>query len=295
MDNTSEVSQILRVTRIGLWSNLSLFVLKLIFGVLVASAALIADAVHTISDLVTDCVVLAGVKLSSRPVDDSHDYGHGKYETVAASIVALLLIMAGCAIAITAGLDIYHDRTSMPGYPVLAVAAVSIAIKEWLFRFTRQVGRRVNSTALHVNAWHHRSDALSSIAVLFGAIAGLAGWGHGDHAAAVAVGVMIVVVGLRAIRECFIELSEGTIASEERQSIINAIGEVSGVRSWHKLRTRLVGREVFMDIHVRVDARLSVDEGHQICCDVEQAIARTVKRPINIVVHCEPDRRLQNS
>jgi len=281
-------NQPIRVTLVGLCTNLVLLGLKLVVGILVGSAALVADAVHSFSDLVTDVVAIVGIRLSARPADESHAYGHGRYETIAASLIGVALVGAGIAITWHAGLSLYRQEHNIPGYPVLVVAAVSIVSKEWLYQITRRVARRVRSAALHANAWHHRSDALSSVAVLIGAVAGLLGWGHGDQIAAVAVGVMVGIVGLNSIWKVFLELTEGSISAEERQSIAKAIESVPGVSGWHRLRTRLVGREVCMDVHVLVDKNLSVGEGHAVCTAVEEAIDLSLGRPVSVVVHCEP-------
>lgn len=284
--------QPIRVTLIGLCTNLVLLGLKLVVGLFVGSAALVADAVHSLSDLLTDLVAILGIRLSGRPADESHPYGHGRYETIAASLIGVALVGAGVAIAWDAGLSLYRQEYNIPGYPVLIVAAVSIVSKEWLYQITRRVARRVMSAALSANAWHHRSDALSSVAVLIGGAAGLLGWGHGDQVAAIAVGVMVAIVGLNSIWKVFMELTEGSISAAERSSIVRAIESVSGVRGWHRLRTRLVGREVFMDVHLLVDAGLSVGEGHAICTAVEKAIDLSLDRPVSVVVHCEPEGEL---
>ena len=286
----NQVSQIIRVTIWGLCLNLFLVGLKLAVGIVVGSAALVADAVHSISDLFTDIVVILGIRLSSRPADEDHAYGHGRFETIATSLIGAMLVGAGIFIAWKSGLSLYRGEINIPGYAVVVVAAVSILSKEWIYRVTQRVARQVGSSALRVNAWHHRSDALSSVAVLFGAVAGLVGWGYGDQSAAIVVGVMVSIVGLNALWKVFVELTEGSISGEEQKSIVEAIQSVPGVKGWHRLRTRLVGREVFMDIHLLVDSGLSVAEGHRICSTVESTIMQTVQRPINIVVHCEPER-----
>jgi len=286
----NQVSQIIRVTIWGLCLNLFLVGLKLAVGIVVGSAALVADAVHSISDLSTDIVVILGIRLSSRPADEGHAYGHGRFETIATSLIGAMLVGAGIFIAWKSGLSLYRGEINIPGYAVVVVAAVSILSKEWIYQVTQRVARRVGSSALHVNAWHHRTDALSSVAVLFGAAAGLLGWGHGDQSAAIVVGVMISIVGLIALWKVFVEVTEGSISAEEQRSIVEAIQSVPGVKGWHRLRTRLVGREVFMDVHVLVDEGLSVADGHRICSTVESAIAQSMERPINIVVHCEPDK-----
>ena len=286
----SQVGAITRVTILSSCINLLLAGLKLAVGIVAGSVALVADAAHSISDLSTDAVVVLGVRLSSRPADESHAYGHGKYETCAAFLVGAVLVAVGVLIARDAGLSLYRHEHNFPGYAVLIVAAVSIASKEGLYQITQRVARRVRSPALRANAWHQRSDALSSVAVLFGAIAGQIGWGHGDQLAAVAVGVMISVVGLNVIWRAFVDFTESSIPVEEQKSIAEVIQGVPGVRGWHRLRTRLVGREVFMDLHLLVDAQLSVAEGHEICNAVESAVEQAMERPINILVHLEPAR-----
>jgi len=278
----------MRVTVVGLCVNVFLLVLKLVVGILVGSAALIADAAHSFSDLLTDFVAMLGIRLSVRPADESHQYGHGRFETIAASVIGMALVAAGVLIAWDAGLSLYRQEHVVPGYPVVVVAAVSIGLKEWLYQATRRVARRVKSPALSANAWHHRSDALSSVAVLIGGIAGLFGWGHGDQVAAIAVGAMVGVVGLSSLWKVFLELTEGSISAEERGTIAKAIESVPGVRGWYRLRTRLVGREVFMDVSVVVDDRLLVGESHAICTAVEEAIDGALDRPVSVVVHCEP-------
>ena len=288
MREASRTSRIVQVTLWALCLNVLLTGLKLAVGIVVGSSALVADAIHSMSDMSTDVIVLIGVRISSRPADESHAYGHGRFETMAASLVGVVLIGAAVFVVWEGGLSLYHHKHSFPGVAVLVVASVSILSKESIYHVTRRVARRTGSAALYVNAWHQRSDALSSVAVLVGAIAGLLGWGHADQLAAVAVGVMIGMIGLGALWRLFLELTEGSISSEERESISRAIQGVGGVMDWHRLRTRLVGRQVFMDVHVLVDERLSVAEGHAIASAVEGAIARSMERPIDIVVHFEP-------
>ena len=285
----TESGQIIRVTLWGMVVNLFLVGLKMAVGLVVNSAALIADAIHSVSDLSTDLAVILGIRLSSRPADEGHAYGHGKFETFTTSFIGIVLVAAGFYLAGKAGLSLYRQEESFPGYAVIVVAVVSIVLKEAIYKVTQRVAHRVKSSSLHANAWHHRSDALSSVAVLIGGIAGLSGWGYGDSLAAVVVGVMVAIVGFNALWKMFLELCEGSVSTKERELIISAIKNVPGVESWHRLRTRLVGRQAFMDVHVQVDAKLSVAEGHRICGKVECAIADSMDRPINIVVHCEPD------
>lgn len=274
---------------------MGLAALKLIAGIVIGSASLVADAIHSLSDLFTDAIVLIGSRLSLRPADESHPYGHGRYDTLSSTIVGVALVVAGVYIVWDAGQSLYRQEHSNPGAIVLIVALVAIASKEWLYRVTRRISVQVNSAALRANAWHHRSDALSSVAVLLGAFAGLLGWGHGDQVAAIAVGFMVGAVGLGAMWSSFVEFTEGAISPSERSLIEEAIRQVPGIKGWHRMRTRIVGREAFMDIHVLVDPALSVVEGHKVCTAVEEAIEGAVHRPINVTVHCEPEDGIEST
>ncbi len=252
------------------------------------SAALIADAVHSLSDVATDLIALFGIRLSSRPADESHPYGHGRLDSIAASLVGTALIIGGGIIAWRAVESIIDFEERFPGYPMLLVAAISIVSKEWMYRATRRVARRTSSPALSANAWHHRSDALSSVAVFIGGAAILVGWGYGDQAAALVIGLMVAGIGANNIWKLFQEFSEGSISREERRRIENVVGQVPGILGWHQLRTRMVGREIFMDIHVLVDPDISLSEAHDICSAVEQRVSQAMDRPTNVIVHCEP-------
>jgi len=282
------LDQMMQITVIGLGLNAFLMVLKLGVGITVGSTALIADAVHSLSDLATDIIVLLGIRFASRPADKGHAYGYGRFESISAAVIGGTLIIGGIIIAWRAGLDLYRGEEHIPGYPMLVVAIVSIVSKEWLYRATQKVARTWSSPALRANAWHHRSDALSSVAVLLGAIAGSAGWGHGDQVAAIGVGMIIILVGIGVVWGVLTELTESSVSPEESRLITETIGHVTGVRGWHRLRTRMVGREVFMDVHVLVDPWLSVDESHKICSAVEGNVGQCLDRPVNIIVRCEP-------
>ncbi len=288
MRTGDEAGQATRVTVVGAVLNVLLAAVKLSVGFLGGSAALVADGVHSLSDLTTDAFVIVGMRFSSRPPDESHTFGHGKYETLAAFLVGGALIAVGLLIAWEAGLSFYRQEHHIAGYPALVVAAVSIASKEWIYRVTQRVARRLKSPALSANAWHHRSDAMSSVAVLIGAVGGVFGWGHGDQLAAIAVGVMVGLVGTRTVFGTLVDFTERSIPGKEQESIARAVENVPGVKGWHRLRTRMVGREVFMDMHVLVDARLSVAEAHEICNAVESKVRSSLDRPVNLLVHYEP-------
>ena len=277
------------ITCIGILINAFLLVAKLVGGALTGSVALIADGVHSTSDLATDLVVLGGMRLGTREADANHAYGHGKYETIAGGLVAAVLILVGLYIAWEAGAALYAHKESYPGSAVLVIAAASILFKEWLYRRTEKISRKVGSAALHANAWHHRSDALSSVAVLIGGAATLFGWGHADQVAGIIVGLMVVSAGGKTVTGVLHELSEGSLSSEQLQAVEAAIGELDSVHTWHQLRTRQVGREFFIDVHVLVDSNLSFLEAHRVSMEVERAVKSAFDRPVNIVVHVEPD------
>lgn len=278
-----------RITLIGMIGNVLLLSLKLLFGFISGSAGLIADGIHSASDMATDLAVLGGMHLGRRKADADHPYGHGRFETLAGGIVAGILILVGAFIAWEAVAVIRSGVVNFPGIPVLVIAVISIAVKEWLYRRTIRVARDVNSAALHANAWHHRSDALSSIAVLAGGIGGLAGWGQADHFAGLIVGLMVIAAGGKTLIVVLHELTEGGLSRDEVKKIESAIESVEGMREWHYLRTRRVGRETFIDLHVLVDPVLSIVDAHRISSDVEGAVHRACNRPANVTIHIEPD------
>jgi len=279
----------IRVTLFGIAINVALSLIKLIVGVFAGSVALVADGIHSASDIATDLVVLGGIRLSSKPADPSHPYGHGRYETLAGGLVAGALILVGLYIAWEAGFALYARQEIYPGLVVVLVAMVSVLANEWIYRRTVRVARRFRSPALHANAWHHRSDALSSVAVLIGGLGGLLGWGHADQVAGIVVGLMVVAAGGRTVRDVLHELVEGSLSRVDLEMIQTAIERVPAVRSWHALRTRSVGREPFVDLHVLVDPTLSLLQGHHISMQVEEAVKSACKRPVNVMVHVEPD------
>jgi cation diffusion facilitator family transporter len=281
--------QIKRITYLGMAMNIALTVIKVVIGMLVGSLALVADGIHSLSDFATDAAVLLGLHLGSKEPDQSHPYGHGRAETFSAGIVALVLILVGGAMIYYATLAIARDEMTAPRFEVLAAAVVSIAAKEWLYRATRKVAIQSHSPALYANAWHHRSDALSSVAVAIGFIILRLGFGHGDQVAAITVGLMIIWVGVKVIGDALRELTESAVDSETVENIKNIINANPSIRQWHQLRTRLVGREVFLDLHILVDPDLNIKVAHEITEGLEKAMNEQIARPINITVHIEPD------
>jgi len=278
-----------RVTLLGILWNVVLLAVKLAVGLLTGSAGLIADGIHTASDMATDIAVLGGMHLARRKADATHPYGHGRFETLAGGVVAGALILVGAFLVWEGIAALYRGESGYPGAGVVVVALASIVVKEWMYRRTAWVAREVGSAALQANAWHHRSDALSSIAVLAGGIGGLVGFGEADHLAGLIVGLMVVTAGGRTLMRVLHELTEGGLTRSDLETIEKAIGGVAGVREWHHLRTRLVGRETFVDVHVLVDPDLSIVDAHHVSTDVETSVRRACGKPVNVTVHIEPD------
>lgn len=281
--------QIKSVTYTGMAANLALSVVKVAVGYLAGSLALVADGIHSASDLATDIAVLLGVLLGSKKADRGHPYGHGRAETFASIIIALILIVVGGAMIYYATIAIAKDKVTIPSFAVLAVGIASIVTKEWLYRITQKIAIRSHSPSLYANAWHHRSDALSSVAVVVGFILLKFGFGHGDQVAAITVGLLIIWVGVKIIGDALRELAEGAVDTETISQIEHIINENSDIRHWHKLRARTVGREVFLDLHILVDPDLNVSAAHEISEDLEKTLDEQIIRPINITVHIEPD------
>ncbi|MBN1804278.1 MAG: cation transporter [Sedimentisphaerales bacterium] len=281
--------QIKSVTYLGLVINIVLTLVKVVIGLLSGSLALLADGLHSLSDITTDAVVLLGFHLSSKEPDQQHPYGHGRAETFSAGLVALILIVAGGAMIYYAAIAVARDEITAPRLGVLIVAIFSIAAKEWLYRVTQKAAIQSHSPALYANAWHHRSDAFSSVAVVIGFISLELGFGHGDQIAAIAVGLMVIFVGVHIIGDCLRELAESAIDTDTIEHIKQIINSDSSIRHWHKLRTRMVGREVFLDLHILVNPALNIAAAHEISERLENTLDKEISHPVNITIHIEPD------
>ncbi|MCE5251389.1 cation diffusion facilitator family transporter [bacterium] len=285
----------IRVTVVGMVINVLLIILKLFGGIFGSSAAMIADAIHSASDFLTDIGVIIGLKFLSKPPDSSHAYGHGRVETVISLIMGLVIIITGFGIFRNGGHAIIHFfggvSPVMPGVIALVMGIVSILSKEGLFWYTRFVARRVGSRSIEANAWHHRSDAFSSV----GTVLGIGGaivlgehWTVLDPVAAVFVSFLIMKVGVDICWSAFRELSDESLSTDVRDTLETAIKQVEGIRGFHHVRTRSLGRYVTVDAHVQVDPELSVRAGHNIAHKVENAIRRVVKNAAFVTIHVEP-------
>ncbi len=292
MDNSKQKiagRQIKSVTNLAIATNLALFVIKVLVGFLSGSIALIADGIHSISDMVTDFAVLLGYHFGSKEPDQEHPYGHGRIETFSAGFIALVLVFIGLVMIHQAAIAIAREKVAEPGIAVLIVALISVVTKELLFRRTKRVAVESHSTALYANAWHHRSDALSSIAVVIGFASVRWGYAHGDHVAAIAVGLMIILVGVKIIGGCLHELTESAVDEGTIEHIKHIVNANHRIRQWHKLRSRTVGREVFLDLHILVAPGLNIAAAHEIAESLEKSLHEQISQPVNITVHIEPD------
>jgi cation diffusion facilitator family transporter len=287
-----------RVTWVGFFVNLVLTAAKLAAGIVGHSGAMIADAVHSLSDFATDIVVLASFRVVGQPADKGHDYGHGKYETLATAIIGVALLLVGAGIFWSGATKIWSvvvkgQHMPAPGYIALIAAVASIVVKEWLYRYTVIVGKRIDSQAVIANAWHHRSDAFSSIGTMLG-IGGaiLLGekWHILDPLAAIVVSFFIVKVAVEISSGSVKELVEESLDDAAEAEIIGLAAGIPGVGDPHKLRTRRIGHDVAVDLHVRVDPDLRVAAAHDLATEVETRIRARFGPTTIVSVHVEPRR-----
>ena len=295
MKEKDREKSIYRVTLAGSAVNVVLLVFKFVAGFLGGSAAMIADAVHSLSDFITDVIVLLFVKLSSKPEDSDHDYGHGKYETLATSLIGLALMFVGvmimhngvCSIASA----IMGNPLPQPGMIALAAALVSIALKEWAYRFTVKVGRKCESQAVIANAWHHRSDALSSI----GTAVGIGGaillgekWAVLDPIAAVVVSVFIIRTAWQLTKQSAGELLEQSLPADMEREIVDIVACEPMTSEVHQLRTRRIGSHIAIEMHLRMPGDISLYESHQHATNIEQKLRKRFGASTHIGLHVEP-------
>ena len=287
---------IYRVTLVGSVVNLLLLVFKFVAGILGHSAAMLADAVHSLSDFVTDIIVIVFVRISSKPEDEGHaDYGHGKYATLATAIIGLILLFVGFGILWNGATSIWDfwqgGELKEPGMLALWAALVSILFKELLYQYTVLKGRRLNSQAVVANAWHHRSDALSSI----GTAVGIGGaillgeqWLILDPLAAVVVSLFIMKVAIQLLVPCVEELLEKSLPAEVEEKIKQEILSFPGVTSPHHLRTRRIGSSYAIEVHIRMDGQITLEEAHHTATAIENRLKSEFGSRTYINIHVEP-------
>ena len=287
--------QIFRVTLLGSFANLLLVVFKFIAGIVGHSAAMIADAVHSLSDFITDIIVIIFVAISGKPEDSDHSYGHGKYETLATAVIGIILFFVGVGILIS-GIKaivgaLQGEPLQAPSLLALIAAVISIVVKEALYHYTVKRGKALDSSSVVANAWHHRSDALSSI----GTAIGIGGavflgeqWRILDPIAAVVVSIFIIKVAVELIKPCIDELVERSLPEEVEQRIHALILQSPQVSSPHHLRTRRIGSCIAIEVHIRMDGQISLSEAHQVASDIERRLKAEFGEKTHIGIHMEP-------
>lgn len=283
------------VTVIGSIGNLLLLVFKFVAGIVGHSAAMVADAVHSLSDFITDIIVLVFVRVGAKPQDESHDYGHGKFETLATFFVALALAGAAIGIIVNGAVKfarwLQGDALEVPGKLALWAALISIVVKEVLYRYTAARGKALDSPAVVANAWHHRSDALSSI----GAAVGIGGaillgdrWAVLDPIASIVVGAMLVKVAWDLFRDSTGELTDESLPASAEKDIEDIIGEFPAVSEPHNLRTRRIGNRVAIEAHVRLSGEMSLHDAHEIVSAIERRLRERFGSNTIVTIHPEP-------
>ena len=287
--------EIYKVTLVGSAVNVLLLTFKFVAGVLGHSAAMMADALHSLSDFVTDVVVLVFVKISNKPQDKSHDYGHGKYETLAMTVIGLALLGVAISIIVKGALKIADwlngEVLEAPGMLAFWAAIVSIVLKEAVYRYSIHKAKRLNSKAVEANAWHHRSDALSSIGTavgIGGAIFLGARWTILDPVASVVVGAFIVKVAFELLKNGIGDLMEQSLPDAVEEEILRLVAEVPGVSNPHDLRTRRIGNHYAIELHVLMDGNLSLKEAHDKASEVEELLRGHYGEETHVAVHVEP-------
>jgi len=279
-----------RITLIGLVVNLLLGVGKIIVGIIAHSQSLVADGIHSLSDLATDVMVIFAAKHAHREADEEHPYGHGRIETAMTVALGAVLILVAAGIAWDAVGRLFDpDKLLVPGKLALLAALVSVLAKEGLYHYTMMVARRLRSGMLRANAWHHRSDAVSSIVVMIGVAGTMAGLPYLDAIAAVIVGFMVAKIGWELAWRSLQELIDTALDERELQRIRDAIRDVRGVRALHMLRSRMSGGDALLDVHIQVDPTLSVSEGHQIGEKVRQTLINDIDAVADVTVHIDPE------
>ena len=285
-----------RVTLVGAAVNCGLASLQICFGVLGKSQALVADGIHTLSDLFSDFIVLYASRRSSKAADKDHPYGHGRIETLASMLLGAILGMVGIGIGIRGVETIFSQQSTNPEVITVAFAALAIVAKEGLYHYTMRAARATHSSMLEANAWHHRSDALSSIVVVLGISAQLLGVPHMDAAAAIIVGILITWMGLRLGRNALNELIDTSLDRALVEEIRAAMKENSSVVGVHNLRSRSMGGLGYLDAHIEVDSDLTVSEAHYIAHRIEHQVKKRFPKIIDVQIHIDPlDDKIRDS
>ena len=279
-----------RVTVIGAVVNVLLAIMKVIVGWLGQSAALIADGIHSFSDLASDVLVWFAAKHAHDEADANHPYGHGRIETLATGVLGVVLVVVAIGIAVEGGRRLFEPVSlATPALFTLVAAAESIVAKEWLYQYTVAVAQRINSNLLRANAWHHRTDAISSVVVVLGVLGATNGMPYLDSVAAIVVAAMVGRIGFTLSWDAFQDLIDRGLDAQRVTRIRELIATVGGVKDLHRLRTRRMGSEALADVHVIVNPRITVSEGHQIGEAVRERLAAEIRELRDVTVHIDPE------
>jgi cation diffusion facilitator family transporter len=289
-DDLQRYQQTKKVTIVGAVVNVVLAVLKIFIGYIGHSQSLVADGIHSLSDLLTDIVVIIAAKHAAQDADADHPYGHGRFETVITVALGSFLIIVGGGIAIDAIRRVAEpDILLQPTMWTLVIAALSIASKEALYHYTVRVAKKVRSNMLRANAWHHRTDAISSIIVFIGIAGTMLGMNYLDAVAAVGVALLIGKIGWSLCAQSIRELVDTALDPDRVEKIEKTIVSVPGVNELHMLRTRQMGGNALVDVHIQVDPKLSVSEGHYISEKVRSRLINQVDEVTDVMVHIDPE------
>lgn len=291
----NRTAEIQRITLWGAVGNVALTIIKFVCGIVGGSAAMVADAVHSASDLISDIIVIVFARIAAHGQDKGHDYGHGKFETLATAIVSILLLAVGIEMTLSAYTQVRSviDGGSLPAPESIALwaAVISIAAKEVLYQWTARVGRRLSSQVVIANAWHHRTDAFSSVGSLIGISGAImlgGGWTILDPLVGGVISLIIIVVAIRMLIPALAELTEASLPEETERRIVSIAREVEGVRDVHDLKTRQSGPYCIADFHIVVDPAMPTRQAHDITVSIEERLRSTFGDEMQINIHIEP-------
>lgn len=295
LDKRTREKEIYKVTLVGSFVNFLLVIFKFLAGIAGHSAAMLADAVHSLSDFITDVVVILFVRISSKPEDKSHDYGHGKYETLATALIGMVLLGVGFGILWNGTAEILAflrgEQLRQPGMLALVAAIISIVMKEALYQYTVRIGKKCHSQAVIANAWHHRSDALSSVGTavgIGGAILLGSRWAVLDPIAAVVVSFFIMKVAIQLLIPCVDELLEKSLPDSVEREIEQIVLSFDGVSEPHHLRTRRIGNNYAIEVHVRMDGNIPLHKAHETATEIEYKLKEKFGEDTHVGIHVEP-------
>jgi cation diffusion facilitator family transporter len=284
------IAEVRKVTLIGIVINIMLSGIKFVAGIIGSSRAVLADAVHSLSDMTTDMAILFGIHYWTAPADENHPYGHWRIETMVTAFIGILLAVVAIGIGYGALVNIRQEHLKQPRWIAFIGAFISIVVKEFLYQWTIAIGRKVKSSAVIANAWHHRSDALSSIPALLSVMIAIISpkWSFIDQFGAIVVSLFILHASWKIIKPALEELAETGVSADRREQIRTLAQTTKGVISVHAVRTRRIGGSIYIDLHIMVDGAMSVHQGHSISKVVKQRLLEKGPEIADVVVHLEP-------